>query len=172
VISFSLAFCLFPFLSLYLAILYPFPSPFISLFLSLSAASEILPLFIFQYFYFPSSLSLFPSLFVPPFFSVIILNPPINSSHPLSTQLLSHYRSSYTLNKRLGTRISEFLRDSVSELKSMVPYILHLGNADMREKHFGKLFAAMNINYYREMHFTLGMLIKGAVVCIYFMVML
>jgi hypothetical protein len=54
----------------------------------------------------------------------------------------------------------------------MVPYILHLGNADMREKHFEKLFAAMDINYYREMHFTLGMLIKGAAVCIYFMIIL
>ena len=71
------------------------------------------------------------------------------------------FKDSYALNKKLNSKVSEKLRDKISEFKSIVPNILDLGNPNMRTRHFEKLFAMMKVSYYPDMPFTLDQLLKG-----------
>ena len=44
------------------------------------------------------------------------------------------FKLTYNLNKKLDSKVSEQLRDGISEFKSMVPQILDLGNPNMRRR--------------------------------------
>ena len=44
------------------------------------------------------------------------------------------FKESYNLNKKFASKVSEQLRDGISEFKSMVPQILDLGNVNMRTR--------------------------------------
>ena len=48
------------------------------------------------------------------------------------THTLTH---SYALNKKLSSKVSEQLRDKISEFKAIVPNILDLGNPNMRTRY-------------------------------------
>lgn len=73
------------------------------------------------------------------------------------------FKDSFALHKKLGTKVSEMLKDKISEFKNIVPNILDLGNPNMRERHFEKLFRLINENYYHEMPFSLSFLLKGGI---------
>ena len=42
------------------------------------------------------------------------------------------FKDCFSLNKKLGSKISELLRDKVSEFKTLVPTVLDLGNPNMK----------------------------------------
>ena len=45
------------------------------------------------------------------------------------------FKDSYALNKKLSSKVSEQLRDKISEFKAIVPNILDLGNPNMRTRY-------------------------------------
>ena len=71
------------------------------------------------------------------------------------------FKDSYALNKKLSSKVSEQLRDKISEFKAIVPNILDLGNPNMRTRHFEKLFAMIKVSYYPDMPFCLDTLLSG-----------
>jgi DNA repair ATPase RecN len=50
------------------------------------------------------------------------------------------FKESFSLNKKLGFKVSELLKDKISDFKTIMPNILDLGNPNMRNRHFEKLF--------------------------------
>jgi hypothetical protein len=67
------------------------------------------------------------------------------------------FKESYVLNKKLGSKVSEQLRDRISEFKALMPDILDLGNPNMRTRHFEKLFALIKVITDFEMYAFLNM---------------
>jgi dynein heavy chain len=70
-------------------------------------------------------------------------------------------KDSYNIHKKVGTKISEMLRDKVQDFKAIVPDILDLGNPNMQFRHFDKVFKLVSLNYYQDMPFSLALLLKS-----------
>jgi dynein heavy chain len=73
------------------------------------------------------------------------------------------FKDSFGLQKRLGSKASEMLKDKVAEFKTMMPNILDLGNPNMRARHFEKIFRLIGEKYYTDMPFSLSFLLKGGI---------
>lgn len=73
------------------------------------------------------------------------------------------FKESFSLHKKLNFKVSEVLKDKVSEFKTIMPNILDLGNPNMRARHFEKLFRLINESYYPDMPFSLASLLKGGI---------
>lgn len=73
------------------------------------------------------------------------------------------FKESYAVNKRLGNKVSEVLKDKVAEFKAIMPNVLDLGNPNMRARHWDKVFKLINQNYYPDMPFTLSVLLTGGI---------
>ena len=58
------------------------------------------------------------------------------------------FKDSFNLHKKVNSKVSEKLKDSVADFKAIMPNVLDLGNPNMRARHFGKLFKLINQNYY------------------------
>jgi len=70
------------------------------------------------------------------------------------------FKDSYNLHKRANNKVSEMLKDKVSDFKAIIPNILDLGNPNMMPRHFEKLFKLINHQYYPGMSFNLSLLLK------------
>jgi hypothetical protein len=81
----------------------------------------------------------------------------------ISKEVEVMFKESYALNKKLGSKVSEQLRDKISEFKALMPNVLDLGNPNMRTRHFEKLFALIKVGYYPDMPFSLDLLLKGGI---------
>ena len=73
------------------------------------------------------------------------------------------FKDSYNLHKKLGTKVSEMLKDKVSEFKAIMPNVLDLGNPNMRARHWDKLFRYLHQVYVADMPFTLSFLLEKGV---------
>jgi hypothetical protein len=73
------------------------------------------------------------------------------------------FKEIYAVNKRLGNKVSEVLKDKVAEFKAIMPNVLDLGNPNMQDRHFEKLFRIINQPYVPSMPFNLALLIKNGI---------
>ena len=73
------------------------------------------------------------------------------------------FKESYGLHKKVNNKVTETLKDAVSDFKGLMPAILDLGNPNMLNRHFAKLFSAIGVKYYDDMSFTLETLIEGGI---------
>lgn len=78
-------------------------------------------------------------------------------------ELQQLFKESFALHKKLNFKVSETLREKVSEFKTIMPNVLDLGNPNMRARHFEKIFRLIGENYYPDMSFTLSFLLKGGI---------
>jgi uncharacterized membrane protein len=76
------------------------------------------------------------------------------------------FKDSFSFHKKLNNKVSEMLKDKVSEFKLLVPNIQDLGNKNMRARHYEKIFKLIKENYYADMPFTLLQLMKGLFIII------
>lgn len=73
------------------------------------------------------------------------------------------YKDSFSLHKKLSSKVSEMLKDKIAEFKGMMSNILDLGNPKMKARHFEKIFRLINETYYNDMPFSLAFLLKGGI---------
>ena len=73
------------------------------------------------------------------------------------------FKEAYSMHKKIDTPASEMLKDSVAELKSMMTTILDLGNPNLRDRHWEKIFTLVKLQYVPEMEFDLKTLIKAGI---------
>lgn len=73
------------------------------------------------------------------------------------------FKDCYNLHKKLGLKVSELLRDRISDFKAIMPNILDLGNPNMKARHFEKIFKLVNLAYQADMPFSLSMLLKNGI---------
>eukprot|EP01038_Epipyxis_sp_PR26KG_P008413 gene8413-11380_t len=81
----------------------------------------------------------------------------------IEKDVATFFKDSFSFHKKLGSKISEILKDKVSAFKVLVPNVQDLGNKNMRYRHFEKLFRLINENYYHDMPFSLQFLIKNGI---------
>ena len=73
------------------------------------------------------------------------------------------FKDSYNMHKKIGTAATEMLKDKVSDLRSMMPAILDLGNPNLRARHWERVFKLIKKEYIAGMEFNLAMLMKGKI---------
>jgi len=73
------------------------------------------------------------------------------------------FKESFAFHKKLGTKVSETLKDKISDFKAIMPNVMDLGNPNIRARHWEKLFKLINENYYNDMPFSLSFLIKAGI---------
>jgi dynein heavy chain, axonemal len=73
------------------------------------------------------------------------------------------FKESFAFHKKLNNKVSELLKDKISDFKTIMPNIMDLGNPNMRARHWEKLFRLINENYYPDMPFSLSFLIKAGI---------
>jgi dynein heavy chain len=73
------------------------------------------------------------------------------------------FKESFAFHKKLGNKVSETLKDKISDFKAIMPNIMDLGNPNMRPRHWEKLFKLINENYYNDMPFNMAFLIKAGI---------
>jgi dynein heavy chain len=73
------------------------------------------------------------------------------------------FKDSYSIHKKLGYKVTELLKDSVSEFKAIMSNVLDLGNPNIRTRHWERLFSLIKQNYYADMPFNLDLLLKGGI---------
>ena len=73
------------------------------------------------------------------------------------------FKDSYAVNKKLGNKVSEIIKDRIAEFKQVMPNVLDLGNPNMRPRHWDKVFKLIKQNYYPEMPFSLSVLMGGGI---------
>ena len=81
----------------------------------------------------------------------------------IDTKMQYFYKESYALHKLLGSKLTDKLRDKISNFKALMPSVLDLGNKNLRTRHFEKLFGLISQVYYTGMPFTLSKLIKAGI---------
>ena len=78
-------------------------------------------------------------------------------------EVQTFFKDSFGFHKKLGNRVTETLKDRISEFKAMMPNIMDLGNPNMKARHFEKLFKLIRENFYPDMPFSLSFLLKGGI---------
>jgi dynein heavy chain len=73
------------------------------------------------------------------------------------------FKESFSFHKKLGNKVSEALKDKISDFKAIMPNVMDLGNPNMRPRHWEKLFKLINENYYNDMPFNMAFLIKAGI---------
>lgn len=73
------------------------------------------------------------------------------------------FKESFSFHKKLNNKVSESLKDKISDFKAIMPNVMDLGNPNMRARHWEKLFRLINENYYNDMPFSLAFLIKAGI---------
>ena len=73
------------------------------------------------------------------------------------------FKESFAFHKKLGNKVSETLKDKISDFKAIMPNIMDLGNPNMRPRHWEKLFKLITENYYNDMPFNLAFLLKAGI---------
>eukprot|EP01041_Mallomonas_annulata_P002945 gene2945-5789_t len=73
------------------------------------------------------------------------------------------FKDSFGIHKRLNNRVSEMLKDRITEFKSIMPQILDLGNPNLKTRHWEKIFRLIGQTYFEGMPFTLSNLLHGGI---------
>ena len=73
------------------------------------------------------------------------------------------FKESFAFHKKLSSKVSETLKDRISDFKAIMPNVMDLGNPNIRARHWEKLFKLINENYYNDMPFSLSFLIKAGI---------
>jgi len=76
----------------------------------------------------------------------------------IDKEVQTFYKDSYNINKRVNNRVSEMLKDRITEFKSIMPNILDLGNSNIKTRHWEKIFRLINQQYYEMTPFNLSFL--------------
>lgn len=72
------------------------------------------------------------------------------------------FKDSYTIHKKLNNRVSDMLKNRISDFKTMMPNILDLGNPNMLPRHWDTIYRAMGSIYNPEDEIRLtDLLAKG-----------
>ena len=66
---------------------------------------------------------------------------------PYPAQVQVFFKDTFALHKRVNTSVTEMLKERVSDFKALMPSVLDLGNPNMRDRHFEKLFKIISQPY-------------------------
>ncbi len=73
------------------------------------------------------------------------------------------FKDAFSLHKKVALPCTEVLKDKVSELKSIMPAIMDLGNPNIKTRHWEKIFALVGKEYHEGQEFDLNLLLKGKI---------
>ena len=73
------------------------------------------------------------------------------------------FKEAYSIHKKVNNRLTERLRDEVSDFKGIMPCVLDLGNPNMRARHWEKIFKSVNLPYVADETFPLSRLNNAGV---------
>lgn len=73
------------------------------------------------------------------------------------------FKESHSLHKANETDVSEQLRNSIGDFRTILPIILDLGNPAMTPVHFEKLFKVIDVSYSPEIPFSLTHMLEGGI---------
>ncbi|RHY05497.1 hypothetical protein DYB25_001425 [Aphanomyces astaci] len=69
------------------------------------------------------------------------------------------FKDAYAMHKKLSNDVTALLKDKAAEFKLKIPTILELGSPSMKDRHWEKIFKALNQPWYPGIAFTLDNLI-------------
>ena len=78
----------------------------------------------------------------------------------INKEVQVYFKDSFSLHKKLGNDVSMKLKDKTSDFKSKMGVILELGNPNMRDRHWEKIFEKLGQAWYPAMEFSLADLIQ------------
>ena len=81
----------------------------------------------------------------------------------MDREMQTLFKEVYALHKKEGLPATEMLKDRVSDMRSMMPAVLDLGNPNIRSRHWDKIFKLIEQEYYPDMEFNLSHLVKHGV---------
>jgi len=73
------------------------------------------------------------------------------------------FKETYNMHKKVGTPVTEKLKDAASDLRNIMPTIMDLGNPNMKSRHWDRIFKLIKKDYTPGMEFNLSMLMKGKI---------
>jgi hypothetical protein len=66
------------------------------------------------------------------------------SAEEVNKEVMVFFKDAFGMNKKIDNEITATLLEKISEMKQLMPPILELGNPNMRERHWEKIFKALN----------------------------
>ncbi|OQR86425.1 dynein heavy chain [Achlya hypogyna] len=70
------------------------------------------------------------------------------------------FKDAYAMHKKLSNDVTALLKDKTSEFKLKIPTILELGSPSMKDRHWEKIFKALNQPWYPGISFSLDNLMQ------------
>jgi dynein heavy chain len=78
-------------------------------------------------------------------------------------EIAALFKQAFALHKKQPSKVTEMLKDQVADFKALTPSILDLGNPNMRNRHWAKIFSMIAQPYFNDMPFTLNLLIQHGI---------
>ncbi|KAH9121803.1 hypothetical protein LEN26_010526 [Aphanomyces euteiches] len=91
----------------------------------------------------------------------VLHNPFVNIDvEELAKDVAVAFKDAYAMHKKLSNDVTALLKDRAAEFKLKIPTILELGSPSMKDRHWEKIYKALNQPWYPGIAFTLENLIS------------